>query len=371
MTLHNPTCFANHLGLWLVEPQRLQHAVGAIRTGAMQPRQVQLPIEIAATVIDGELEKIDDPRGEVGTLYRMTDGVAIVELHGVMMKGWSKYADASSVMLRRAMRAAADDERVREILLVIDSPGGQAAGTQALADDVGAIDSKRKPVHAHIDDLGASAAYWTASQARSISANRTAEVGSIGTVAVVMDQSKQFEMEGIQTHVISTGLYKGAFAQGAPIKPEHLAELQKEVDGLNAFFLDAVTSGRRGRMSKRDVEHAADGRVWLAGEAKEMGLIDEVRSLDDTLAAILRARSSGAGSSSRSRRMRASMVAHEVYALSDIAKMLDKPRHRIEYAIASRGIESVGKAAQTKLYDRGAVNSIRAALRAMDALRSV
>ncbi len=368
MTLHNHACFSGHLGIWLHEPGRFNEALSAIRSGVMKPRAIEFPLTLSAAVVDGDSEDVIDPKGEVSTLYRLIDGIAIVEVHGTMMKGWSKYADASTVHLRRVVRAAGADDRVREILMVIDSPGGQAAGTQALADDIEAI-GKKKPLFAHIDDLGASAAYWIASGARSISANRTALIGSIGTVAVVWDESKKFDMEGIAVKVVSTGSFKGAFAEGAAITPEQLAQLQVEVDALNAHFLAAVSNGRTGKMDAKAVKAAADGRVWIASEAKALGLIDEVRSLDDTVFDILKARTGGVAGASRSRRMRLASTTSGSYSASQIAEKLGAPLHRIKYVIRSRGIEPVYKSEYMKLYSGSAVNQIRREIQMISAIR--
>lgn len=367
MSLHNPACFTSHLGVWMHEPRRFQHAVQAIRGGVIQARALEHPLHLAAAVTDLDTTPVADPRGEADALYRVADGIAMIEIHGAIMKGWSKYADASSVFVRRALRAAGADERVKEILLVIDSPGGQAAGTQALADDVASIGA-RKPIYAHIDDLGASAAYWVASQAREISANRTAEIGSIGTYAVVWDESQAFAADGVKVHVVSTGPYKGAFAEGAPIKPEHLAQLQREIDDLNAYFLAAVTTGRAGRMTADQVKLAADGRVWIAETAHEMGLIDAIRSLDDTIAAIRAARG-GSGSSSRRRRAAVAAASSGLYSAKQIAASLDAPQHRVDYVIRSRDIQPVYRSGHIFLYSADSMNAIRREIRRIDALK--
>ena len=76
-----------------------------------------------------------------------------------MQKGSSKFGGASTIRVRRQIREARQDEDVEAILLVVDSPGGTVAGTDELAREVGRA-AEEKIVHAHIDDLGASAAFW-------------------------------------------------------------------------------------------------------------------------------------------------------------------------------------------------------------------
>ncbi len=208
-----PRCFANHMGLYLCEPNWLTQAVALVRAGAYPLIDARPPT----------------PRER---LYHVgTDGVAVIPMSGPLFKGGSKFSSASTVDVRRAVRQARDDPEVRGILLHIDSPGGHVAGIQELADEVRATD-KVKPVHAHLDDLGASAAYWVASQARHVTANATAQVGSIGVVAIVEDSSGAAELQGVKVHVVATGERKGDFVPGAPgqgLDPhvDHVARLER------------------------------------------------------------------------------------------------------------------------------------------------
>src|SRR5581483_9650939 len=108
---------------------------------------------------------------------------------GMLMKGQSSMGGTSTVMARRDIRQAVADQDVAGILLAIDSPGGTVAGTDDLAAEVRQARTS-KPVWAAIDDLGASAAYWVASQTQRVTVNSpTALVGSIGTLQVIRDLS--------------------------------------------------------------------------------------------------------------------------------------------------------------------------------------
>jgi len=262
---HESGCIADHLGLWCVEPKRFEAACAAFKAG-------YVPIVAA--------RKAEKDSEEPPPFQLMGGGIARVPITGYMSKR-SKFG-ASTVDARYGLRAAVEHKDVKAIMLDIDSPGGTAAGTQELADEVRAA-NERKPVFAHIEDLGASAAYWVASQARRITANRTAEVGSIGTFAAVWDYSGALKKEGIKVHVISTGPLKGAFTPGSKITPEQLAALQTEVDDLNAEFLNAVAAGRAARPGFKDAASVATGGVWIAEKAKGLGLIDAVQSADATL----------------------------------------------------------------------------------------
>ncbi len=178
------------------------------------------------------------------------------------------------------VRAAVEAEDVSGILLVVESPGGTYAGTQVLADEVWAA-SHKKPVYIFIDDLATSAAYWIASQAERIYTLSTGIVGSLGTYMVIADSSKLTKSAGIQIHVVKAGELKGAGTPGTTVTTPQLDAWQKLVDASNDLFLSAVARGRRMSLSK--VRALADGRVHLGDAALRLGLIDGIKSFDETL----------------------------------------------------------------------------------------
>lgn len=205
-------------------------------------------------------------------------GIEIIGIYGPMSKGG--WYGADTVAIREQVEKSANDQSVAGIMLVIDSPGGHVSGTKELADAVAAA-TKQKPVLAYAEDLMASAAYWVGSQADAIVAYPMAEVGSIGTVAVVYDQAGAAEKDGVKVHVISTGPHKGAFAGGAPVLPEHLEDLASRVQDMNAFFQSAVTAGRGLKGDK--LAAVSTGQAWIASKAQALGLVDQVGDMQAAL----------------------------------------------------------------------------------------
>lgn len=254
-------CAERHYGPWCIEPAWLQEAITLIKAGAWQSRSVSKEVE--------------------QSLYRVLDsGIAYVPVMGQITKGDSKYGGVSSLALRSALREIRADPKIRAAVLHIDSPGGTYAGTAELANAVDRL-ANEKWVVAAIEDLGASAAYWVASQAMRIYATPTSEVGSIGTYAVITDSSGAAAAEGLKVHVISTGPYKGVGEPGVPVTDEHLAYLKTRLSELNEHFLAAVANGRQ--VSREKVDTWADGRVHIAAHAKDIGLIDEIGNVTDAV----------------------------------------------------------------------------------------
>lgn len=209
---------------------------------------------------------------------------AIVAVNGLLLKresAWTKYGFATSMQtIERSINEAVADDKVRSIVLNIDSPGGTVDGMHKL---VGATAkaNRQKPVIAQVDGMAASAAYWLASQASAIYAGPGDEVGSIGVRLMLYDFSRAFENAGIEAVPIDTGKFKSAGAMGTEITAEQRAYFQEQVDTYFADFLGDVRKGRK--LSQAKAAEVGDGRTFIAGKALELGLIDGIQTLDDTL----------------------------------------------------------------------------------------
>ncbi len=273
---------------WLAEavPHLEQYAgTYAMRMEALQSMVDQLAVmDLRAHIERQAAVRAANPR-QPGA-YRITsDGMAVVEVVGAMTKYGSSMSamEFGTIGVRRAIRAALADDMVAGILLVIDSPGGTVAGTGDLADEVAKANAV-KPVTAYIEDIGASAAYWVASQAGRIVANKTAGIGSIGVYSVIRDTSARAISEGVRVHVVKSGQFKGAGAPGTEVTAEHLAEVQREINEVNTEFVRAVADGRG--LPVETAEALADGRLHIAAAAVGLGLIDAVGTIDDAAAGL-------------------------------------------------------------------------------------
>lgn len=272
-SLHVPHFARLHeyAGLWAIEPNAF-----ATYWRATQTMDLAAHIRAAAPATPSSgLETVSAKSG--GT-------VAIIRAAGPLMKAASSFGGTSTIAMRRQIRAAAADSAISGILLLIDSPGGSVAGTQDLASEV-KMATRKKPVWAFVDDLGASAAYWIASQANMIFANgTTALVGSIGAVMTVYDLSAAAEKEGVKAMVFATGPLKGAGTPGSKITDEQAAYFQGLIDAAQTNFDAAVKSGRG--MSQTMLNDVRTGAVFPANVALAKGLIDGIRTLESTIDAL-------------------------------------------------------------------------------------
>ncbi len=210
--------------------------------------------------------------------------IAEVRIVGIMAKGKSFFADTSTAQVRDEINSAAKDPNIHGILLRIDSPGGTVNGTAELGDAIKAA-NKSKPVFSFVDGMAASAAYWAGSQARMMFAgNRMAQVGSIGTYMAAMDVSKAMEAAGIQTKLWTTGPLKAIGVPGVPITEEQSAHIQERVNAAQTHFDAAVRSGRM--MNATQLTAVRSGEAFWAADAIDKRLIDGIKSLEQTIAAL-------------------------------------------------------------------------------------
>lgn len=238
---------------------------------------------IMSQVRSGPLQKAT----RAGMPVKQAGAVGVILVMGVLDKRMSWFLDVlggtSYLGIKASINAALEDRAIEEILLVIDSPGGSVNGLAETGELIREARAK-KQVTALIDGLGASAAYWLASQATEVVAERTSLVGSIGTITYLYDMSKMYEEAGVKPVVVSTGEFKGTGIPGTKVTDKQKAELQGIVDFYGDDFRDAVVKGRR--LDPKAVAKLATGEVWPAPAALEHRLIDRMGTFEEVLTSL-------------------------------------------------------------------------------------
>ena len=209
-------------------------------------------------------------------------GVALIKIRGVMMKNAPMYSSyvTSSFSVSEAFNVAAKDDKIKAVILSIDSPGGTVGHIVELSDSI--YNTRiRKPVIAHVEGMAASAGYWAASQASAIYLGRMDAVGSIGVYKVVEDTTKMAEDMGVKVHLITTGEYKGVEVPGMPITEPQLNEMRKFVGAIFEEFKSSIVRGRG--MDRGALDKISDGRAFIGKEAVALGLADGVQTFQQTM----------------------------------------------------------------------------------------
>ena len=144
----------------------------------------------------------------------------------------------------------------------------------------------QKPVYAYCEDCCCSAAYYVASQANAVYAGPGAMVGSIGVYATLYDVSAMAAEQGVVVHVVKDGDEKGDGVPGTPITDDILARTQTLVDAYGTQFRKTVSETRfPGKALEKGVSPAR-GDVFIGLEARKVGLVDGITSLDNVLGAM-------------------------------------------------------------------------------------
>lgn len=245
-------------------------------------------------------------------------GIAVIPVHGTLVRraigveaasGLTSYGD-----IAERLDLALADPRVNGILLDIDSPGGEAGGVFELTDRIRAA-SAIKPVWAHANDSAYSAAYAIAASASRLMLSRTAGVGSIGVIALHVDQSIKDAKDGVSYTAIFAGQHKNDFTPHAPLSPQATTSLQAEVDRLYAIFVEQVS---RMRGIDADAVRATEAGLLFADAAVDVGLADAVSSFDQAISEFTHTLSRPLAAASGGRRSGGSQAVTKPPSLSTI-----------------------------------------------------
>ena len=209
--------------------------------------------------------------------------VAVIPIHGTLVRRTSgieaESGLASYTGIAAQLDAALASPEIAAILLDIDSPGGESGGVFDLADRIRAA-SEVKPVWAVANDMAFSAAYALASAATRVFVARTGGVGSIGVIAMHVDQSVKDAQDGVRYTAVFAGERKNDLNPHEPISNEAHAVLKAEVDRIYDLFVETVA---RHRGLDANAVRATEAGLFFGPDAVATGLADAVGSLDDAL----------------------------------------------------------------------------------------
>ena len=213
--------------------------------------------------------------------------VALFDIYG----GISDSAAASGVLSRSSgvssnaviagLRKAREDD-VKAILLRINSPGGTAAASQAIFDELMRVREETDiQIVASLGDVAASGGYFVASAAHHIVTNPTTVTGSIGVIIRTQNLSPLLDKVGVENSTIQSGQYKDILSPYRNPKPEETELLQGIVTESYQQFLNSIVAGRK--MSLEKLKPLADGRIFTGIQAQKAGLADSLGNYADAL----------------------------------------------------------------------------------------
>ncbi len=219
----------------------------------------KLPIEadarpqVAVVVAEGEIVDGDQPRGVVG-------------------------GETVSALLRDAR----DDDKVKAVVLRVNSPGGGVYASEQIRREVEQLKKAGKPVVVSMGDVAASGGYWISMNADRIYAEPSTITGSIGIFGLIPNFTRALDKIGVHTDGVGTTRWAGAFDPTRPLDPEVGRVIQSVIDKGYRDFTGKVAAARKQPVTAIDA--IARGRVWSGAQAKERGLVDAFGGVQDAVA---------------------------------------------------------------------------------------
>ena len=207
--------------------------------------------------------------------------IAIITAEGAIMEGEISQGVAGANGIVKQIRSAHEDEKTKAIVLRVNSPGGSIIGSEMMRDELLAAKGKDINVIVSMGDYAASGGVYISTPADYIFAEPTTITGSIGVAIALPTLENAMDYIGVNFDGVVTSKHGGWDPTQAI--DEDLDKIF-EAWGADAYdrFVNFVADSRS--QSYEDIKAIAGGRVWIATSAKEIGLIDEIGSIDDAVA---------------------------------------------------------------------------------------
>jgi protease-4 len=210
------------------------------------------------------------------------DKVAIVIAKGTILDGNQKPGtiggDSTSALLREARL----DEKVKAVVLQVDSGGGSAFASEVIRKEIDLIKAAGKPVVASMATYAASGGYWISASADEIFAEPSTVTGSIGIFGMMTTFERTLEYVGVRTDGVGTTELAG-MSPTRGLSPGIKQIIQMNIERGYERFINLVATERG--MTTQAVDQIAQGRVWIGTQALELGLVDKLGNLQDAIEA--------------------------------------------------------------------------------------
>jgi protease-4 len=183
----------------------------------------------------------------------------------------------SSGAFIKMLRRVGSDSSIGGVILRVDSPGGDAVGSDEMLREVRLL-SKKKPTVISFSDSAASGGYYIAMTGDPIVAYPNTITGSIGVIYGKINLRGLYDKIGVNKEILTRGANAAIDSDYTPMSPEARAKLREGIDEIYREFISRVAEGRKKKWE--EIEPLAEGRAWLGSQAKANGLVDELGGVD-------------------------------------------------------------------------------------------
>lgn len=223
----------------------------------------------------GKMADVKDTRDKTGK-----DKIAIIFAEGDIVDGEGSDGQVGSVEFSKAIRKARLDDKVKAVVLRINSPGGSALASETIWREV-MLTKKTKPVIASMGNVAASGGYYIAAPCDTIVASPNTITGSIGVFGLFFNAKQMVNNIGVTIDTVKTNPYADIMTSSRAVTAQEAEVIQHEIERIYDNFIGRVSEGRH--MTKANVDSIAQGRVWSGADAKRIGLVDVFGGLDKAI----------------------------------------------------------------------------------------
>ena len=211
--------------------------------------------------------------------------IAVIAVDGEIVRGgggaFGTHNGAAADRVVRAIRDAREDDSVRAVLLRINSPGGSYTASDTILRELQRIRADGKPVVVSMSGLAASGGYFIALGADHIVAHSTSITGSIGVLGGKISFAELLNRHGIDSADVAAGTNATMYSPLQPFTDQQRERLRAILDGIYADFTAKVAQHRR--LTPRELDAAARGRIWTGVDALRLGLVDVLGGIDEAV----------------------------------------------------------------------------------------
>ena len=207
--------------------------------------------------------------------------VALIVAKGVISEGDQPDGLIGSESLSKLLRQAREDDKIKAAVIRIDSPGGSAFASEVIRQEMVSLKNSGKPVVVSMGSVAASGGYWIAMGASEVWASPTTITGSIGVFGIIPTFEDTLQDLGVQSDGLGTTALSDIFQLSRPMSNHAKKIIQAGVDHTYSQFLAIVAEARNS--SIEGVDLIAQGRVWTGKKALDLGLVDQLGSLAQSL----------------------------------------------------------------------------------------
>ncbi|MDO5614577.1 MAG: signal peptide peptidase SppA [Cruoricaptor ignavus] len=208
-----------------------------------------------------------------------SDKIAVLYANGGIENG-EGYEDIHAVDYVKYIKDLQEDKKVKAVVLRINSPGGSANASDEILFELNQLKTK-KPIVVSFGDYAASGGYYIAMAADKIYSEPNTLTGSIGVFGMLPNVENLAKKNGIRADVVQTNENSNYFSLLHGVTPTGKEMITKSVEGTYKRFVHFVTQNRK--KTFEEIDAVGGGRVWSGTKAKEIGLVDELGTLNDAI----------------------------------------------------------------------------------------